>query len=110
MSGSVVLRAVSRLQHEARRILEDPIVRERDAETDGGGGDPTIGVVISLSQGMTGALAIDAELGVGRDEVGTGVDDLRGADPGVELHHPGPSPMAEHGAVPELPRRRKRLP
>ena len=44
---------MSRLQREARSAFEHPVVRlERDAEADGRGGDPAIGVVLPLGQGV----------------------------------------------------------
>lgn len=49
-------------------------------------GDPSVGVVLALAEGMPDALAGDAELGVGADEVAAGVHDLGPGD--LRLHAP----------------------
>jgi hypothetical protein len=55
-----------RLELESWRSLEDPVVgHQRDAEAERGGGDPTVGVVLALAEGVADAYTLGTESGVG---------------------------------------------
>lgn len=75
---------------------------KRDPEAKRCGGDPTVGVVVTLMERVPDALAIDAELRVGEHQLGTGVHDLGFVDPGFELPHPHLAPAPSERAVPQL--------
>jgi len=54
------------LHDEARCVLEDAVVGdERGPESDGRGGDPSVGIVLTLAECVAGSLAGDAGKGGG---------------------------------------------
>ena len=69
--------------------MEDSIVgNEGNAEPDGGGGDPTIGIVTSLAQCVPDPLAVHAELGGDEDQLRPRVDGFSHRNLGLESQHP----------------------
>jgi hypothetical protein len=76
---------------------------QRDAEPDGRGRDPSVGVVVTLGQGVPAALAADPEFDVGLYKSVAGPHHLRAGD--VELEAlktmlasaPEVGPVAEFG-------------
>ncbi|CAN5814284.1 hypothetical protein BH23ACT12_BH23ACT12_02750 [soil metagenome] len=67
-----------RLEMETRRPLEDPVVRDkREAEAKRGRGDPTVGVMLPLTKGMSYKLAGDTQCDIGADKIRAGMDYLR---------------------------------
>lgn len=90
-------------EHEARRPLEDAVVRhKRDVEAQSGGCDPPIGVVLALAEGVTNPLARDAEFDVGADEIGAGLHDLGTGNGRFEMLESSGSPASEKRAVADL--------
>jgi len=95
--------ASSWLELQARRVLEDAVVRdEGDVEAKRGGGDPAVGVMVALAEGMADVLAGDAQLGVGANQVVAGVDDLGAGDSCLEMAHARATPASKKGAVAQL--------
>lgn len=90
-------------QHQARGSFENAVVRyKRDAETERGGSDPTIGVVSALSQGVPGPRTRDPEFDIGTNEITTGVDNLGASDRRIQAVQGDVAPAAEHCAVSEF--------
>lgn len=91
------------LEDQPRRILEDAVVgHQRDAEAQCGGGDPAVGVVFALAQGMADTLTGNAELDVGPDEVVAGVDYLGAGDLSLESTQASAAPTAPNGTEAKL--------
>ena len=91
------------LEYETRSALEDAVVRyERDAEPDGRGGDPTVCVMFTLTEGVAGTLAGNTEFRVGTDEVGAGVHDLDPPERCFNAIEPGIAPSSEQRSVANL--------
>lgn len=60
-----------RLDQQARRVDEDSVVRdERHPKAEGGRRDPTIGVVVPLTQRMASPDALCSKSGVDLDQFG----------------------------------------
>lgn len=91
------------LHDEARCVLEDAVVGDqRNPESDGRGGDPTVGIMLTLAERVAGALAGDAEFGVGADEIGAGEDDLDTSERGLHAAKSRVAPSTEERAVANL--------
>jgi hypothetical protein len=76
------------LERQTRDVPEDRVVGDQgDAETDGGRGDPSVGVVLTLAQGVPGSLASGSQLRVGEYELRAAVDGLHSLDLRLELEH-----------------------
>ena len=91
------------LKAEAGYASEDAVVGDEwQAEAHRRGGDPAIGVVLTLSQSVARVGACGSEPGVGEDEFGSRVDDLDAPELGLELEHAGLAPAATQRAVPNL--------
>lgn len=101
--ASMRRRASGGLERETGRVLEDAVVGdERDAEAERGGGDPSVGVVLALTEAVPDALAGDAKIGVEADQVTSGVHDFGPGD--LDLHAPeaGGTPVSKESAVANL--------
>src|SRR5450759_2284845 len=97
------------LELESGHVPEDIVVgNERDPKTDRCGGYPSVGVVFLLAQAMSNPPTVDAELGVGDDELGAGVYGCRHRDLGLQLEHPRRSPPAQERPEAKLCCRLKR--
>ena len=84
------------LELEPRYATEDAVIGDkRNPETHGGGGDPAVGVVCSLAQGVSNPLAVHPQLGVGEDELRSGMDNLSDGNLGLELEHSYWSPRPQ---------------
>lgn len=91
------------LQNEARGTLEDAVIRdERYAKAQCRGGDPSVGVVLALAKGVSGALAGYTELDVDADELVSGVDDLGPGDLCFETAQAGVAPTTAQRAEAKL--------
>ncbi len=83
--------------------FEDAVVRhERDAKSERRGGNPAIGVVVTLAQRVPDPFARDPQLDVGPHEITAGVDDLGASNLGIQAVQAGAAPSAEEGAIAEL--------
>jgi len=70
-----------------------PVVRhQRESEPQRSSGDPAVGVVVALAEGVPDPLAVGAELRVDQYEFRPGVDGLRLVDPCLEPPASGPGP------------------
>lgn len=84
-------------------MSEDSVMgHERQAEADGGGGDPAVGVMDALPKGMTDALAVGPELCVADHQLGTGPRDIDLRQSDLQAPEAGGTPTALDGAVTNL--------
>lgn len=75
---------------------------EGNTESHGGGGDPSVGVMGAICTGVARLGACDAEADVRVDQIWARIDDLRLADPSLELAKPEGTPSSSSSAVAQL--------
>lgn len=79
------------LELEPRHAMEDAVIGDkRNPDTHSGGGDPAVGVVCSLAQGVSDPLAVHPQLGVGEDEIRSGMDNFSDGNLGLVSIRAGP--------------------
>ncbi len=84
------------LELEPGYATEDAVIGDkRNPETHGGGGDPAVGVVCSLAQGVSDPLAVHPQLGVGEEELRSGMDNFGDGNLGLELENSCRSPRPQ---------------
>ena len=98
-----------RLEREAWRAAEDPVVRdERKPQADRSGGDPAVGGVRLLGESMAGGFAVGPKLCIHGYELGAAVDDLNSLDLRLQPEHSGVAPPSTDCAIPQLSDRLER--
>jgi len=92
------------LENEAGSSFKDSVIRhQRDAETERGGCDPAVGVVVTpLAEGVPGPFAGSPQFGVGANEITARMDDLSACDLRFQALQLRRAPPSEKGAIAEL--------
>ncbi len=94
------------LDHHPGRIVEDAVVGyQRYPKAQCSRCNPTVCVMVTLSQCLPDAFTVSSELGLGENEIGACMHGLRGPDPGLQFSHPLLSPPPTEGSVAEFRRR-----
>jgi len=98
---SLQVRTASRMRPGVRSKIRS-VDTSGTAETERGGCDPALGVVVTLAEGVPGPFAGSPQLGVGANEITARVDELCACDLRFQALQSRRAPPAEEGAIAEL--------